>query len=390
MIHIVLPNIAKGAILYIAALPLFLACKGAGSQQTAETLPVTHGTSPEIVQVTPEQLASPQMEIGKLTLHTFHHAVSANGMFDVPPESRASVSAYYAGYVSDVSILPGQKVVRGQVLFTLENPDYVMQQKNFLETKEQLSYLKANYERQKSLIQDRVTSQKSYAKAETDYKVMLARYGALKKQLELMKIDPEQLSPASIQSKISVRAPIGGYLGEVNINKGMYLSPANVAVTIVNPKHLHLELSIFEKDLQSVKPGQAIVFKLLSNPAKEYGARVHLVGKTINPEKRTIQIHGHLTDESLSGIFTPGMYVEARILTTSEDHMALPNAAIVEVDGRNYVLQQKENKDNDAVFEKREVEIGSRDEEYTQLVNALEFPDTSSFLVKGAFNLITE
>lgn len=382
-------NIVKGVVM-LAAISLLAACSKTDNSATEESSQPNDQINTETILISQEQMEASGMKLEGFSEHVFHSTVSANGMFDVPPGNKASVSAYYSGYVSDIDILSGQKVEEGEVLFTLENPEYVTKQKEFLEAKAQLNYLRTDYERQKTLVQDQVTSQKNYTKAETEYKTMTAQYASLKKQLELMRINPDKLSASSIASKISVKAPISGYLSRVNVNKGMYLEPSDIAVTITNPEHLHVELSIFEKDLKNVQPGQSIVFNLLNDPENKYDAIVYLVGKSIDEEKRTVTIHGHLADKNQSSIFTPGMYLEAKIYTTTEKLLALPNEAIVDLDGQYYVLEQKESSDGEFLFERKEVKIGKRDDSYSQVINTSDFADSSTFVVKGAFNLISD
>ena len=106
------------------------------------------------------QFSSSDMKFGKLETKSFHDIVKANGMFDVPPENRATISTYFGGTVQGIQLLTGQRVKKGQVLFTLEHPDYIQMQQDYLEAKSQLTYLKSDFERQKNLVQDNVTSQK--------------------------------------------------------------------------------------------------------------------------------------------------------------------------------------------------------------------------------------
>ena len=103
------------------------------------------------VSITIEQFQSSNMLLGKLSTQPFSQSIKTFGMFEAPPESKASVSAYFEGYVKELKLLIGQKVNKGQVLFTLENPAYIQVQQNFLEAKGQLKYLKSDYERQKNL-----------------------------------------------------------------------------------------------------------------------------------------------------------------------------------------------------------------------------------------------
>jgi cobalt-zinc-cadmium efflux system membrane fusion protein len=311
-------------------------------------------------------------------------------LIDVPPENKAAISAYFGGYVKKLSLLEGQYVNQGQVLFTLENPEYVEIQQDFLETKGQLAYLRSDYERQKNLVQDSVTSQKIYLKAESDYQVTLVRYESLKKKLNLMNLDPDLLTASNIRSEINLTAPISGTISQIHASRGMYLNPDDIALTIINADHIHLELNIFEKDLPAVKKGQEIRFKLQNDPYKEYEAEVHLVGNYIDPERRSASIHGHLEDEGQAALFTPGMYIEAEILCDVDTLRALPQSAVVSYDNKDYVLIFKGNQDGNFLFEKREVKIGRGNEEYAEILNASDFSANDEFLIEGAFNLIGE
>ncbi|GAB4241572.1 MAG: efflux RND transporter periplasmic adaptor subunit [Ekhidna sp.] len=237
--------------------------------------------------------------------------ISITGYIDVPPENRAAISPYYGGFVKNIKVLPGQTVKRGETLFTLENPDYLKVQQDYLESKEQLDYLKADYERQKQLADEKITSTKNFKKAESDYKVMLARYQSLKEQLKLMELSVEEIESGRLFSSISIKAPISGSITTVNITKSAFADAKEVAVEIVNLEHIHLELEVFEKDALLIKEGQQISFKIPETGSQVYQGKVHLVGKSIDPKKRTIRVHGHI-EEEIEGLI-PGMFVEAMI-----------------------------------------------------------------------------
>ncbi len=342
------------------------------------------------VTITTSQFSSSQMELGRFSQRVFHQSVKTNGMFDVPPENKASVSAYFGGYVKELNLLPGQEIKKGQVLLTLENPDYVQLQEDFLVVKAQLGYLKSDFERQQELVKDNVTSQKNFLKAESEYRVTSASYESLKKKLGLMNINPNNITENSIRSTISITAPISGYITSVNAEKGMFLNPADVAATITNPEHLHIELNIFETDFPQVEIGQEIQFRLQKEGSKYYRAKVYLISKSIDAQKRTANVHGHLTKEDEIKLFAPGMYVEAEIFTTTDSLPALPQEAIVNLEDKQYVLI-KTGEDPDGIkFDRKEIQVGKTANGFTEIKNAEDFNENSEFLVKGAFNLINE
>ncbi|SDE45387.1 membrane fusion protein, cobalt-zinc-cadmium efflux system [Pricia antarctica] len=340
----------------------------------------------EVVTITENQFTSGEMEMGKLSMHEFNTIVKANGMFAVPPQNHADVSTYYAGYVKDITLLPGHAVKKGQVLFTIENPEYIQVQQDFLEAKGRLRYLKSDYDRQKELVADNVTSKKIFLKAESEYTVTLVQYQSLKKKLSLMNINPNTLTGENIRSVISVPSPLSGYATTINANKGMYLNPSDVAVIVTNTDDLHIELKIFEKDLPMVKVGQQINIRLQNDTEKVYKGVVHLVNKSINTQDRTIDIHGDLVNEEEAKLFAPGMYIVGEILTTSSEHPALPTEAIANIDNDYFVLVKEENQN----FKRVLVQVGTTNNGFTQILNAADFEPNTEFLTRGAFNLITE
>ncbi|WP_053992373.1 efflux RND transporter periplasmic adaptor subunit [Mangrovimonas sp. TPBH4] len=342
------------------------------------------------IQLSKTQFKSSNMVLGQLQVQPFQQSVKAMGMIDVPPENKASISSYFSGTIKSIKLLPGEYVKRNQTLFTLENPQYVQIQQEYLEAKGQLSYLKSDYERQKALAQEKVSSQKSFLKAESDYLVTLATFESIAKKLTLMNIDPTSLSLDNIHTSIAITSPIDGYITKVNVTKGAYLNPSEVAATIVNTTHLHLELNVFEKELQKIKIGQPILFKIQDEDNSIYQAEVHLINKAVDPEKRTIAIHGHLSEEAEKIGFAPGMYIEAQIFTTSTSKPALPSEAIVETDGRHVVLMLHEKTDTGYTFLQKEVRPGMTDKNQTEILNAQDFKDDTQFLIKGAFNLIMD
>jgi len=339
-----------------------------------------------IIKVTETQFQSSNMELGTISKQEFTTIVKANGVFDVPPENKALISAYFAGYVKNISLLPGDIVKKGQPLFTLENPEYVQIQQDFLEAKSKLNYLKSDYERQKTLIADNITSQKNFLKSESEFKVTQAQYQSLQKRLSLMNINVNSLTGESMSSTIIVTAPISGIVTSIEVSKGMFLNPSDVALTITNIDHLHLELKIFEKDLPFVKVEQPIKIRLQNDLNQEYQGIVHLINRSINTKERTIDIHGDLVNEEDAKLFAPGMYLEADIITSSKVFDALPIEAVINFENKYYGLL-KQSGDS---FKKVILNTGASSNGYVQILNANDFEPNSEFITKGAFNLIRE
>ena len=368
---------------FLLSLLLFMAC--GESVNKSENTAITLEEKP--IEISEAQFEGSKMQLGKLSEQSFPLVVQSTGMIDVPPQSRAIISSFAGGYVQKTPLLVGSKVRKGQVLVTLVNPEFVEMQQSYLETAQQLTYLKSEYNRQKTLVEEQISSQKSFLKAESDYKSALAIYNGLKKKLQMLNINISAVEAGNITSEISLYASIHGSVTKMNISKGTYVSPADEIMEIINTDHIHLELAVFEKDILKIKEGQKIVFNIPEALEDTFEAEVHLVGTSIDTKNRTVKVHGHLEDDKNHN-FALGMFVNAQIITESSQALALPIDAIIKLDDKYYVLLINSKEEARYVFNQKEVTIGSSFNGYTMIKNKDDFTEKDLFLVKGAFNLI--
>ncbi|WP_100614006.1 efflux RND transporter periplasmic adaptor subunit [Confluentibacter citreus] len=340
------------------------------------------------VVITKSQFTSEQMQLGKLEETSFDETIKTSGMIDVPPQNKASISTFMGGYITKTPLLIGDRVKKGQLLVTLENPDYVEIQQQYLELSEQLNYLKSEFDRQKTLYDEKITSQKNFLKAESSYKSSLAQYNGLRKKLSMMRINPTSVEQGQITSTVNLYAPIDGYVTKVNVSNGSYVSPSDIIMEIVNTEHIHLELAVFEKDILKVKKDQKILFKIPEASQDTFEATVHLVGTVIDEKNRIVNVHGHIKDETKTH-FIVGMFVEATIINQATSYFALPNDAIAKVDSDYFILALT-NKTNDGFhFEKIKLDIGIQNETYTAITNP-EALLNKEILTKGIYMLLNE
>ncbi len=360
----------------------FWGCNSTGPADSGETLPSEVTTN---IFVSHEQFASAGMSLGRVSTRQLSTTIETRGYIDVPPGSRAAVSPFYAGYVKAVDILPGQQVERGQLLLVLENPVYIEMQQAYLEVKEQINYLKSDFERQQALAEEKIASGKTAKKAASDYKTMLARYNGLREQLKLMNVSISRLDERHITSSVNLYAPISGSITTVNASRGSFIGATEIAVEIVDAEHMHLELEVFEKDISSVEEGQTIQFSVPESGGDQFSGIVYLVGKSVDPEHRTVAIHGHMSD-GIEDQFIPGMFVTAEIVVSSTPALCLPEKAVVDLEGQMMVAVKRSENDNGMSFELVRVETGKYADGWIEILAP--DMDGNDLLVNGAFDVI--
>lgn len=368
-------------ILYIlAATSLLISCKETKTDTLTEK-------DSRLTVISSNQFKTMAMEVGTPVEQDFDVTVKASGRIDVPPQNRAKITSFIGGYVKSTSLLVGNKVVKGQALLTMENTEFLDIQKDYLEVAEQITYLKSEFDRQKTLYDEKITSQKNYLKAESDYRRAKGMYQSLRAKLVLLNINPSNVEKGKLTSVVTIYSPISGDIVIMNANVGMYIAASDVILEIVDTSHLHLELAVFEKDILKIKIGQGIKFTVPEASKEVFNAEVHLVGKSIEGNDRTINVHGHLDDAIKQKLLT-GMFVESQIITDSKKGLAIPKDALIVENQKFFVLLLKKQDAKGFSFEKVSVEKGASSESFVEILPNEQVKANSKILTKGVFDII--
>jgi len=339
------------------------------------------------ISLSQAQFDAMDMKWGGIGLKTFSEEIKVQGEVKIPVEGMQDITPFYGGYVSGLKLIEGQQIRKGEILFYLESPEFVKLQQDYLEASGQLKYLNEEYQRQKTLYAEKIASQKGYLKAESEYNITLARAESLKKQLGMIHVNTKNLTAETIQVKVPIISPISGFVESIFTVPGAYLPSASKAATLINTEHIHIELSVFEKDAVHVKEGQLVSFTMPDMPGQEFVAEVHVVGKAIS-EQRFVPIHAHLLDESLENKLVPGMFLEAKIKLEPQEGWSLPASAIVESDGTPYVLVQSAGSDGNFQLKKVEVKLGRQNDQLVEIIPNPNLDENSKILIKGGFTLL--
>ena len=372
----------------IYILTLFALLFNCENSKTNNKIPLEESVLDETIELSKAQFESQNMKLGEIKNQSFKNTIKTSGFIDVPPQNKASVSSYFEGYIKKTPLLIGDVVKKGQLVVSLIHPSYIEIQQNYMEVSEQLAYLKSEFERQKTLFEENITSQKNFLKAQSIYKSNLAHHNGLKQKLKMMNINPKSVEKGNISSTINLYAPISGSISKVNVSNGSYVSASSQIIEIINTEHTHLELSVFEKDILDIKKGQLIEFTIPESSSKIFKAEVHLVGTSIDETNRTIKVHGHINDENELH-FIMGMFIEANIIIEDINSFALPKHAVKTSDNLSYALALKNQINENYSFEKVNLETGKENENYIEILNADKFKGYK-FLTSGAFMLLSD
>jgi len=365
--------------LFVGVLFAVVSCKS-GTTESPETENLNEDTQ---LILTRAQFETSGMQTGKLMEYDFTDKVLSSGFIEVPPQSQVVISAFVAGHVSYSPLLTGDRVKRGQVVVSLENPDFIQMQQDYADAAHQLAYLQSEYERQKSLAEDNIASQKVFSKAESDYRSMKVKHEGLRKRLQMLTIDPAKVLEGEIVSQINIVSPIDGFVSVQNLTRGMFVSPGEVLLEIIDNSQLHLSLFVYEADAMKIKEGQDIRFRVTQAGSNFYEGTVKRVGKSVEGTERKVSVNGQVANQGALD-FVAGMYIDAEIIVNHRKSCGLPNEAVVNEGGQSFVYVLKSSDTDTFVFGKRYVNLGQVREDLTEILCE---NDSCTVLVKGAFEL---
>jgi cobalt-zinc-cadmium efflux system membrane fusion protein len=360
--------------LILFTLIVLTACQARVQENTGEehTVPAS-----DQVILSDEQIKLAGIVSGKLEEKTLSEELGCNGSVEVPPQGMVSISLPMEGYVKQVNFLSGSAVHKGDLLAVMEHPDFLNLQKEYLVTGNNLVLLHEDLERQKILVKEDAASGKKLMTVKTDYENTLIQHTALGEQLILLGIDPGGLTVQSMSPLVNVYSPINGYVRENYVNVGELLKAGQPIMDLEDISHLHVHLVVYEKDVNRVKPEQQVKFTTGTNE-KEYHGVVHTVGKSINEETRSANVHVHVSNAD-AALFS-GMYVKAQILINTRTVLALPEEGIVEEAGKSYLFLRQGNS-----FTRVPVETGIREDGFIEIIT----PDLADreIVLAGAYYL---
>ena len=367
---------------------------GVGCKEKTTVIENTHESKNEnIIELTDAQLKQTEIVIGKVVKRKIGHEISVNGMIDVPPQGNISVTVPYGGFLKYTAMLPGTRLKKGQIIATVENPEFIEFQRDYLEALANNEYLKADFERQQTLNNEEVTSTKVFQKAKSSYLTNKANIQALESKLRLIGINPSSVKNGKISSVVNVYSPINGIVRDVYINTGKYFNPQDVLMDITDASDLHVELKVYEDDIPLIRMGQRIRFRLANAPNKWMEAEVFLIGNNVR-EDRSITIHGHLKEKNED--LLPGMFVNANIEVEALELYTVPEEAIVRFDSKHYIFKslgkRKENEQTMNDFEMIEISKGNEEEGFVAIFLENKDQDIAKVevVLKDAFTLLAK
>lgn len=338
-----------------------------------------------VLKLTNDQIKTVGLKFGNTSEIKVNDFISATGTLGIPPNGLTEVSPKASGIlVSSKKFVEGEFIKKGATVGYIENPDFINSQEAYLKTKSEMVFTSAELSRQKALVAAEAGVEREVQKLESQHEAQAIRLKGLQKQLNYIGINTNNLTIDNITDRITIYSNGTGYISKIDLHNGMYVAPNKSLLEIISSEHLHLELDVFEKDINKIDKGQKISYSVPALGNDIYEGEVHVLAKEFNQANKTVRIHGHLVGQKPK--FIKDLYVNAKIWLNDSVSNALPEGAVIRDEGSTYIyVGDPDAKENEVEFIKVMVVTGAKSNGYIGVNFVDAIPNGLSIVTEGAY-----
>ena len=234
-----------------------------------------------------------------------------NGVIMVSPQQNATVSLTMGGKVHSLKVMPGQAVARGQVIASIDNPEYIDLQQTYLDASAHTEYLEKEYKRQSDLSANDASSQKKMQQSKAEYLSMHSRLSAAASRLKTLGVNPASVKLNGIQPYLLVKAPINGFVTNLNVNLGKYLDAGEPICDVINKSQPLIQLTVYERELNLMRVGRPVEFRVNGMGKKTFNAQIVSIDQSVDAKDYSIKVYAKVMASNSD--FRPGMYIRAKL-----------------------------------------------------------------------------
>ncbi len=168
------------------------------------------------------------------------------------------------GYIEFVNFKDGEKVVEGDIIASVDQREALLK----------LQYAKNELEKNKLLFD---------LGSVTEIKLEQARL-----EYESARLDYEKTNLIAVND---------GYIGNIEVERGDFVTPNDQVGSFVNLSDAYVEFGVIEKDVANVRVGQPVTMVVDSYPRDTFSGEIESISPIVEGRARTFKVKARVTNE---------------------------------------------------------------------------------------------
>ena len=359
------------------------------AQVKAENHPETknegkgHGDPEKVIQLHDEDRKEFGIEVkeagrGKLTV-----LLELPGEIAPNADRLVSIVPRVPGVVRTVLKSLGDTVQAGETLAVLESKELADTKAAYLSASKRVEIARVSLNREETLYQKKISPEIDYLEARKAYDETQIELKSAEQKLHAIGFaDQDLLSlpshPDMTYTRYEMKAPFSGTVIEKHISLGSVLKDDAVAFVIADMDSVWVNISVYQKDLGSLRKGQPVVVSVGSGIPDAKGV-ISYISPVTGQETRTATARVVLPNEK--GILRPGLFVTAKLAVDEAPvSILIPKTALASGGGKTEVFVEAQGG-----FKPQAVALGRSNDTHVEVTAGLQ--PGQKYVAKGSFAL---
>jgi membrane fusion protein, multidrug efflux system len=296
------------ALLFIGNM-LFIGCSGESNAETKVAKPAE------------EKVVGTAVKISRLVDGQFDEYLNLTGV--IKANSQVKIVAEEAGVLVDLLHDKGSYVQKGTALAHIKN-----------------KVIEANTAQLRAMLQEAELNLSSN-------EVLYTKKAISENQIKISRLNLDKARAAfdlanARSEKLTIRAPISGYVNARYADIGAYIMPASPLFELVDNNTMKVKIGVAERYLNFIKKGSEIELSFDAFPDLTIKSTIGFVARSIDPENRTFVVEA--TFKNPDGKLAPEMVANIRLLKKKhENSISVPIDALLDSESGRYVFIEENN-----------------------------------------------
>lgn len=354
--------------------------------------------------LTEAQEKNAKIQTAPLSVMDIELQITIPAQFKARNQSIERIYSPIDGKITNVYVEPGTILKIGQPIVQIKSDAISQIQLEFLEKildidasvnelRAQYNLSLQNYNREKTLYNEKISSRAEYESANAQLKKDRANLEALNiKRSSLINVYRQRLAvyggtidnvlkTKQIYPYITIKATKNGVLLERKVNPGEIVEQNRELFNLADLKTIWLVGYAFEKDSPYLHLGEAVTGTIEESSTTINGV-LSYVSPILDNTTKTLEVRADIPNTNFK--IKPNMYAEMFVNTGTARVLAIPTDAVEKFGDYNFAYV----KVAPHTYEERKVETGKKNDQYTEILSGVKAGE--EVVTTGSFELLGE
>jgi membrane fusion protein, heavy metal efflux system len=344
----------------------------AGSKPELTRAAAQPAPNPDSVQLTDSQLRS--IKVAAVDEREFRVEKETVGSIDFNQDRTAQVYTPYQGRIIDAYLNLGDSVKKGEMLFTIESPDFISAQSSLISAAATLDQASSALARAKVLYAAKGIDQNDYETAVANQQSAEGALRAARNAVAIFGKSEGQIdhivATRRVETALIVKSPITGTITARNAAPGLLEQPGNAPApySVSDLSTMWMVANVPEADSPDFRRGQVVTVSVTAYPGRVFQGTITALGSTVDPNSRRVMVRSEIKDPAHE--LRPQMFATFIIRTGAPVRApAVPvNGVVREGDGTMSVWVTGRDPHR---FTRRSVRIGDQQDGYDEVLDGV-------------------